>query len=871
MRHVAPLLLALLLTVVAQAQLKGRVLNSNGEPAEFATVALFKDSVTAGSPRSYAITDEKGNFRLPLSAKKGEWLVVRYLGHKEYRKPVDEPRAFQDIQLVADATRLDEITVESTYTGVAVRGDTIQFDTEHFRTGAEETVAEVLRNIPGMEVKDNGSVSYGGRDVDKVLVNGKDMFASGSDGVINNLNAEAVNSAELLTNYKSDNFVDDFKSQDLMALNLKTKKKRTVNGKAELAGGLIGKVRGAGSLLYVNDNFSLSTIMGGNNIGEAAFSIADYITSHVGLDNLISSGASALTLSSEEMSMLMPSSNTYRSDNGIASFNASYQKSKKFKIKGTALFSGSGIEAGSFSEQNYLTLDMFNRNTSQNQKQNYYASANLQETYRPTDKVELSNLTSVNHSRMHSLDSLAESGFTNTFAEEDNRLTKTFVKEELAMNVKTESGLLSAHVLLDNTSRNFSYGLLTDQALLPVGYDTLADGSLTLDTRRDIGLLNLQPDISYAWRMGDGFILTSSLQFAHNANTFKYTDNETPIDEQLTWNTGTGSLKFSRRNGLFRFSLGADLRRTAWHSTLSGLTDDAKWHLLPSATLRLVFSSSHELSLSAQRNYAPIEMEYLLRSPMVSSYSSLYAGSVITSPFAESSNASLHYNIYDMYSNTTLYCSASYSDGRFSTRSHIVQDSTIATQTYYDNDGRMQTMYANAYLNKGIGLLPLDAKVSFSVSNSVSENDVNNIDSRLTSWNYGGSMGLRSRAKQIVNGEVNLNYSASASHRTGSETTNGLQQMGADAAVLLASTHWSGRLGFGFSHLDNVVYQRNYYDLTFRIEYKLNRLRFVVRGSNVLNLNGDEWVSITSTALYEGTTRYRRMPGYLLAGVAWRF
>ena len=197
----------LLAAVTAQAQIKGRVTLPDGSGASFATTMLFADSNTTGSPRAYALTDGKGNFNIKASPKKGEWLVVRYLGYKEHRQPMPLDGKTLTIKLVTDVQNLKTVKIEAKYKSVEVSGDTIKFNTEFYKTGAEDNAAEVLNKIPGMEVDDNGDVSYGGKKVDKITIDGKDLFSSGSDGALNTLSADAIKGAEILRNSRSNSII----------------------------------------------------------------------------------------------------------------------------------------------------------------------------------------------------------------------------------------------------------------------------------------------------------------------------------------------------------------------------------------------------------------------------------------------------------------------------------------------------------------------------------------------------------------------------------------------------------------------------------------------------------------------------------------
>ncbi|MBR1550318.1 MAG: carboxypeptidase regulatory-like domain-containing protein [Bacteroidales bacterium] len=867
MNRILVVVVMLLGAVSAQAQVSGTVHDADGHPAGYATVLLYADSVTTASPMGYALTTSDGHFAIATEASDNSYLVVRLLGSKEYRHRLGTQREF-NIRLEADVHRLNEITVQSTYVPVQVHGDTVSFNTDYFRTGAEETAAEVIKAIPGMEVSESGEVSYAGKTVDKVLVDGKDIFASGSDGALNTLPADAVRGAELLMNYKGGSLIDQFSGREMTALNLKTDGRHRLAGRVGIGGGLIDKWRADASLLFMGKTLSLTSILGANNNGEALFSLEDYIKTVVGLDNLLSSNGRGFNPSDEELAMLMPPGNVYASRSGLATLSGTWTPSDRFKMKGNLMLNGTGLDAATLSLQQYLAFDAMQTHSNDQQSRSLFLTGHLQETWKPSENVEISNLTQLSHTSLFTSDSLDESGLTEMFAREEDDLAKRQLKEELALNVKTgESSLLAVHVAFNLSRRNYSYNLFTDNALLPLaGYDTAADGSFSLDTRRRISETGFAPDVSYAFNITRRLTLTATAAFEHRESAFRYGDD---IDESITWNTLAGTLKLSKQHGFLRFSFGADIRRSQWSSTIAGLADSASVDILPSVSVGLAFSEVHRLTISGALERNPIELEYLLRDTLVSGYSSLLAGSDITDPFARSANVQLNYYFFDLFTNTMLFAVAGVTDSRFAVRPHSVQDSSIASLSRYSNDGSLQVRFLNATLRQGLGHLPLDVTVGANLTQSITSTRVNNADAEMSTLAYGGRLGLSSRRKHPLNFDLggSVNIQSSEFELTESH----LWEATAHAALLMAWTRFTARIQLAFSHVDGGENTRNLWDLGFRAEYKMGRWRLTLRGGNLLHLDSQEWISTTTTPLYLATSTYRRLPGYLIGGVAYRF
>ena len=80
----------------------------------------------------------------------------------------------KDFSLESD-TSLDEI--ELTYEmPVTISGDTLTYNADSFNKGTERKLEDVLKNLPGVEINDDGQVEVEGKVVSKVMVDGKDFF-----------------------------------------------------------------------------------------------------------------------------------------------------------------------------------------------------------------------------------------------------------------------------------------------------------------------------------------------------------------------------------------------------------------------------------------------------------------------------------------------------------------------------------------------------------------------------------------------------------------------------------------------------------------------------------------------------------------------
>ncbi|MBQ7984851.1 MAG: hypothetical protein IJ250_04350, partial [Bacteroidales bacterium] len=490
--------------------------------------------------------------------------------------------------------------------------------------------------------------------------------------------------------------------------------------------------------------------------------------------------------------------------------------------------------------------------------------------YKPSSNVEISNMTQFSRTCLNADDSLSEAGLTDMFATQGSEFKKMSFSDEFAVNVKTSKGLLSAHVSFEAVNRNYTYDLLTDNNILPVTYTQIAVNSFNLNTDKEIKNYTFSPDVTYAYQLTDVLNLQTTLAYNYNKNKFSYNDLSSKESEDLTWNEYSATLQLGKNKGFFRFYAGAELRNTHWKTGIEGLDNGSSWHVLPKGSVSLHFSSTHQLSLNANTDNEAIETEYLLRNKMVSGYSSLYLGSDITNPFTKSKNLSVNYNYHNLYSSTMLFCSAGLRENDL-VKAHSVQDSSVVMMSKYGNDGHMQSKYLSAHLTQGLGSIPVDLQTGMNSSQSTNETSLNGVHDKMNSLNCSLNLGFISRMKKILNFELSGSYSASKYDYKVSTASNDMAEFGGNAALIFVYKNLTANVRYTFSYLDNETFGRNYSRLGFRAEYRINKFRIHVQGSNVLNVKNMDWVSISANQSYSSSTFYKKIPGYVLAGLSYRW
>ena len=179
---------------------------------------------------------------------------------------------------LADASQMSTVTVTARRPPVVINGDSIEFNSENFKTVPNAVVEDMLKKMPGIEVDKAGAITVNGKSVTKVYVNGKEFFTGDPKMATKNLPADAVDKIQVYDR-KSDQSmftgIDD--GNEETAINIKTKKdrKQSTFGKLNASMGVPGRFDSQSNVNRINNDEQYSIIGTANNVNKQNFNNGD--------------------------------------------------------------------------------------------------------------------------------------------------------------------------------------------------------------------------------------------------------------------------------------------------------------------------------------------------------------------------------------------------------------------------------------------------------------------------------------------------------------------------------------------------------------------------------------------------------------------
>lgn len=284
MKFTAPLLLLIFLTSAvsnSQTLISGEIKNSEGEALGGATVTVSVNST--GAILAYGISGANGDFRIKLNSEaETVFIKVSYIGYAAWTKQISNSEQQLEVVLKESSEELKEVMVEARI--IRQRGDTLSFRVSAFKDQKDRVIADVLRKMPGIEIKPGGQIHYQGQPIQKYYIEGLDLLEGRYSLANNNISADDVSDVQILENHQPVKVLDSLQFSERASLNIKLKKEVTMSGTAEVGTGfspLLWKTR-ITPMIFTKKQQAIVTYQSNNTGSDVSREIRDFSFSDLG-------------------------------------------------------------------------------------------------------------------------------------------------------------------------------------------------------------------------------------------------------------------------------------------------------------------------------------------------------------------------------------------------------------------------------------------------------------------------------------------------------------------------------------------------------------------------------------------------------------
>ena len=275
-------ILSMLLMLVAIASLaqerliSGKITDRDTKvPVEQVTIQLLKTDSTYVSG---AISNERGLFHVNAPANGKYLLKITSVGYKSTVKRIqiseDKNLAMGNVVIGADAIMLKGAVVTAMAQKVSLKEDTFVYNSAAYRTPEGSVVEELVKRLPGAEVSDDGTIKINGKEVKKILVDGKEFMTGDTKTALKNLPTSIIDKIKAYDE-KSDlskvTGIDDGEEQTVLDFGVKKGMNKGVISNIDLGVGNKNRYNMRGMGGYFADNNRFMLFANANNTSDRGF------------------------------------------------------------------------------------------------------------------------------------------------------------------------------------------------------------------------------------------------------------------------------------------------------------------------------------------------------------------------------------------------------------------------------------------------------------------------------------------------------------------------------------------------------------------------------------------------------------------------
>lgn len=894
------LLFTLLITSIGFSQnirFEGTVLESGKTPVEMANI-MAVNTATKGMD-AYAITNDKGKFVLNLKANATYSIKFSYIGmqNKEIVVTTKTENISQNISMEPGGIQLDGVEIVREMP-VSIKGDTIVYNADSFKSGTEKKLEDVLKKLPGVEVNADGEVEVEGKKVSKLMVEGKDFFDGDTKLGVKNIPADAIDKVQVLRNYNEIGQLKGLENnEENVAMNIKLKdgKKNFWFGDM-MAGGGTGEQNATSKfdryilnpkLFYYNPKFSVNLISNFNNIGELPLTIQDYFKMSGGFRGMMKKGGSSFNVASNDLGIAALRNNRAKEiETKFGATNFSYSPTKSWTLSGFGILSYSNTQIETQSQATILASKTQTNTKEMPIQQTNYGLVKMSSSYKPNANFQFDY---------------------DVLMKKSSQTESSFIDRETIMNNISNSETISTYKKQNPTSvnQNFSiYYTLKEKSVFDIEIQHLYqdenpfyNANLRLKSFQLIGYngtqnrndlnqsrfvktnkLDSKVDYYYMITPKTNFNLTFGDTYSYqnfNSSIFQMLDNGTQNNltdasntNQVNYNFNDAFVGLHYKMLLGKFTLTPGFSAHTYTMTNQQLGTDVTnkfSKLLPDVFVLYQIKKSETLTYNYSLSNAFTDISKLVQGYILNGYNSLFRGNRNLEN-ATSQVHSLRYFKYNMFNFENIFANATYTKTMDGVKSIVNfvganQSSTPYNSNFADETATAMGSYGRSFLKNYKA--SANVNVNWSKFNNIQFNQVASTYDPVATESFTQTYSVKAATnfKNVPN--IELGYSTTINEYNHTKYYTNTPSATLDYYFLKGFAFVTDYQYYNYFNKDHTI-NNNYQFLNASLSYqkKDGKFEYKVGATNLLNtksLNDNSFNQFTISS-----SQYFVQPRYLI-------
>jgi hypothetical protein len=768
-------------------KLEGTISDSKNIGLEMVNV-MAVNKATKGMD-SYAITNDKGKYVLNLKANTTYIISVSFLGMQSTQVEIvtTNVNINKNIALQEGAVELEGVEIIREMP-VSIKGDTIVYNADSFKSGTERKLEDVLKKLPGVEVNADGEVEVEGKKVTKLMVEGKDFFDGDTKLGVKNIPADAIDKIQVLRNYNENSILKGVENnQDNVAMNIKLKSGKKNFWFGDMTAGIgVGMLDSRylinPKLFYYSPKYSINLITNFNNIGELPLTIQDYMKLTGGFRGLMSKGGSSFNVSSNDLGIsLMRNNRAKEIETQFGAANFSYNVNKAWTLSGFGIISSSLTDLETLSQTNILEPNSSEIQSTENRKELTHQKSNLgmfklSSSYKPSTDFQFDYdvLTKISKQqedaplvRESIVNNISATEIINTSKNQEPISVNQNLSLFYTLNEKNIFAVEMQHLYQEEDP--FYNANLKSQPFDLLGYTSGQDRN-DIAQNRFVKTSKLDAKVDYFYMLTPKSNINVTLGNTYsyqnfNSNMYQILDNQEVNELDNTVNRNDVSYNFNDAflglhykilTGKFTFTPGVSIH--TYNLTNQQLGTDFSQNfsrILPDLLAIYQIKKAESLTYNFSYTNSFTDINQLAEGFVLSNYNSLRKGSR-TLENATSRQHSLRYFKYNMFNLENITAFLTYSKRIDAVKTKAFYDGVNQSSMPYNSDFADETFSGSGSYGRSF-LKNYKASFSANVNWSLFNNIQNNVLSTNESFTQSYTLKASTNYKKMPNLEVGYN------------------------------------------------------------------------------------------------------------------
>jgi len=866
------------LFATAQIEISGTVKDTNNQAIESANVILYD---LENNIIDYSYTNKNGvyiinlkpylNTLFKVSAQslgfqtKSDTLNL-ILNKKKYTLSFnlkEKTEQLKEVVLKPD----EKITREGRVTTIKVSA---------FKNDIEQTVEDILKSLPGIEVLKNGAIKAHGRYIDKLLIEGEDMFDKNYTMLSKNLDAKVLDAIQILDGFEDNPILAKAIESDKVALNLLLKEnyKNIWFGNVSTGLGTENRIELASNIGLIKKNIKFFNFNNYNNLGKKASEQLEGAPSSMSTNG--SFREEKIEFDIEPIYDIQNNDIPFFNE-GQGTFNKAFIDALSFvtslnsnlKIRGTGYFINDNQNQFFSSETTFNTGEtpIFYSEYSNTKRKNSIAGGELELKYTLGEKSYLKNVfiynskpeKTVNHSLFNNYnidqdlnqkESVVYNHLNYSYLIGEKKILHTYLyfgKDRVTQDLILKNPELSN--ILTPQENSLIANISNDKVSVYGGKSTMLLNFNQVKTTIELGYESLRE-----YRENEFYVLeaNTSNEVDSLENNMAFKQNKIQINTNINYNISK-NLELSAGLGIDHLNINTEI------------SERKKWLLNPKIRLHIKNLKLGYFSLGYIKNYNAPVSNVFLNNFQINSYQSFVKGT--KEIFIPQNNTfRFYFEKYNQMKTQSISIRILYrkANGNYSTENFIGQNIILTSYGLVDfSDMTTTNINFTSYFKK----LALSTNLGTSqnwVHSPIKANTPEFKD--LNMYNASYFISGRTYFKLPVNFSFKFNFNQTESNFNNITNKTHWSQLDLNATYKITD-----ELISSFKSNLYLMEDSNYYFLNFRLDFnpKKSKLSYILTLNNMTNEYVFSITNIDDYSIYKSTVEL--LPRYLFAVVKYRF